>query len=753
MNKALVILFPFFFISGIAGASDLTINPTGSSDQNVINQALESVYNSGGGIVYLNAGVYNIDNQILIGSNTKLTGDPNAIIKVSSSSSQWFPDGTGIIGSLEDSLHNVEICGFQIDGSCENLPPSYANSGLGNHNAERLIDFRCDSGNVGTNISIHDMKIYDAYSDGFHIAFAHGIYCYNNFFSNCQHDAIFYINVVGGEIYNNRIEGITDDCVRFDNCQMLKIHDNLLYTYKGNNNHGSFEDGANGIQGGDEGFSHGGGSAKSDYVDNVEIYNNLIENMGLAGIQLDTTGQNKLERVLIHHNTIVNCGYESNAAWGAGIALDPWVSGMDIEYNTFDNCFQAAILILDSIGSSTATIKNNNILNTQGNGQSSGGLSSSLVGYGIQNLASLMSLDIENNYFSGNLKGDCTASMLNTVSSMVQGAGGNGASIIGNLPSIPTVNQKGATVPEKITSIFDILNYQFTNSSHVVQDSIYPNETWMKKGAYTKAWLDVPVYNDTIKIGNNEYVLGSPINAADVQYGTLNLAEYPDSQEISKSLIVEPENKLRVDLTVTTNYKIPETNHIKVLGYTLTSTSYNHGSETETFSKTFDTPKQFPTLSDSNFNVTVTYYNNSYDPHTLVYVDSSYQNLISEVHYSSNNSFAVDYQLIGMVIPKSNGAKITNFQNESAWKFSDNQMSYSYGGLYIKGKFDLSKFNVTVKTPYSSYEIKNYNYTIINDPTDHVSKNTIRTGLLLVFLIPLFVAIFKELRLILRRLN
>ena len=60
-----------------------TVNPSDSnSDQTVINNALEAVYQSGGRTVNLNPGVYTIDGQIKIGSNTVLIGSPDAIVRV-----------------------------------------------------------------------------------------------------------------------------------------------------------------------------------------------------------------------------------------------------------------------------------------------------------------------------------------------------------------------------------------------------------------------------------------------------------------------------------------------------------------------------------------------------------------------------------------------------------------------------------------------------------------------------------------------
>jgi len=323
-----------------------------------------------------------------------------------------------------------------------------------------------------------------------------------------EHDSCFYINVLGGSVFNNKIEGITDDCMRLDNSQNIKVHDNYFTSYSGSNNHGSFEYGENGIQLGDEGFSRGGGSKKPDYTNNIEIFNNFFSDIGLAGIQLDSEGQSKTENVLIHHNTFVNCGLESNAQWGSGISICPWGSGIDIENNTFNSCYQDSIQVLSSLGSATAIIKNNNIVNTKGKGQSTqGGLPSDDLGYGIFNAESEMSLTVIGNYFSGNLKADSNVPCLDNSPSMIIGAGGNGNSIIGNLP-IPNVNQEGATVPERITSIFDILNMNFVEPvRQKVNSSLVANITEVSEGV-NYSLISVP-YSGLQKVEYKYGVLSS----------------------------------------------------------------------------------------------------------------------------------------------------------------------------------------------------------------------------------------------------
>lgn len=298
-----------FLCSGLAKAEDITLSSSGSSsEQNTINDALETVYNAGGGTVYLNAGVYEIDGPIRIGSNTVLTGSKDAIIRVSSSSSKWFIGSVGIISARDFPLQNVEIHNFQIDGNLDQLPRSYADSRADtDHDCERGILLGGSSGSFMNNISVHHMEIYDLYSDGIHIRFANNVNCYNNFVSNCQHSGIYYVSVVSGVIKFNRVAGITSDCVRLDNCVDNIVSDNFLFSYTGDNANGAYKGGQNSLQIADQGYSHGGGSAKPTSTKNIEVFNNTFTNTGLRAIWLDSTGKG-VTNVFIHDNSFLDIG-------------------------------------------------------------------------------------------------------------------------------------------------------------------------------------------------------------------------------------------------------------------------------------------------------------------------------------------------------------------------------------------------------------------------------------------------------------
>ena len=292
----------FILCVGVAGALELTVSPTGSnSDQTIINNALEAVKNAGGGKVTLNSGTYKVDNTVIIWSNTVLTGAPDAVITVSPTSSQWFTGSVGII-SCKESVKNVEIYGFQVNGNLGSLPASFANTPGHDKDCMRCIILHGDSGNYADNIKIHNMRLYDSFSDGAYIYYATNVRIYNNFISNTQHEGVFFSVVIGGELYNNQIAGITSDCARLDNSIRCRIFDNIFFSYDGDNLNGAYPHGEAGLQIGNQGFSHGYGSSKPTVTADIEVFNNTFVNNGLKAIVLGSGSDNN---VFVHDNKFI----------------------------------------------------------------------------------------------------------------------------------------------------------------------------------------------------------------------------------------------------------------------------------------------------------------------------------------------------------------------------------------------------------------------------------------------------------------
>ncbi len=295
------ILISFLLSSvGIVEAGEqITLNPnSGHSNQNQINDALKS------GDVFLSAGVYEIDGPIYTYPGRKLTLDSNAIIRVWKGSSQFFTGRIGLINCV-GVPKNIEISGGEIDGNCDELPSNFHSNDQDPHDCERAIFLIGSSGDYGEDIYIHDIKIYDTFSDGCHVRFCNRVKIANVFESNCEHEGIYFCVVIDGLIYNCEIAGITSDNIRIENSKRIKVDKCLLYSYTGDHNNGAYKGGEAGIQIGDQGRSFGVGSDKPVHTSDIEVCNTIFANNGRMAVALDIAGKAPSDNVFFHHNQFI----------------------------------------------------------------------------------------------------------------------------------------------------------------------------------------------------------------------------------------------------------------------------------------------------------------------------------------------------------------------------------------------------------------------------------------------------------------
>lgn len=353
-------LLAFFILSTvIAEAGEQTLSPdNGHSNQNQINAALER------GNVYLQAGVYEIDNTIVMPSNRVLSGDSNAIIRVSSTSSQWFTGSTGVI-SCSGIANNIEISGFQMDGNIGNLPKSYANSRSDtDHDCQKLIILRGASNQFAQNIRIHHLKLYNSFSDGIFVIFGDNVQCYDNFISNTQHEGIYFSCLKNSVMYRNKIAGICSDAARLDNCVNCKVYDNLFFSYNGES-YGQYKGGQAGLQVANSASSHGyDASKKPQMTDRVEITNNTFADPGRQAIWL----HNYDGSVFVHDNEFIDsAGLETQGIPVGDISVDnpPSVEDTEAVFNSIfdflkrDYIFQYPAIQRDFDATATVTYCNN----------------------------------------------------------------------------------------------------------------------------------------------------------------------------------------------------------------------------------------------------------------------------------------------------------------------------------------------------------------------------------------------------------
>ncbi len=351
-----VLIFLILFLTGIADAKTIHVSPTGSNhDQDVINDALKEAASNGGGTVYLeNSGtnyVFITNGPIIIPSgNIVLTGDSDIIVRVYSGSDavQWFTGSNSII-TATGQIDNLEIYGFQIDGSCDKLNFEFHHSRSDtDHDSERAIYVQGSSGRFNNNIKIHDMSIVNCFSDGIHVRFANSVHCYSNFISNCQHEGIFWVCVQNGLAEGNRIAGITSDCMRFDNCVSNIIQNNYLFSYTGDQNNQAVKGWNKGIQVADEGASHGyNGSNKPTHTTDIIIRWNTFANCGTQSIWLDSTGKG-YDNVHIYDNTFIGVAAVTNDGHDFTLNITETTEGMQ-NYNNLTENIQPTVEMSERI--------------------------------------------------------------------------------------------------------------------------------------------------------------------------------------------------------------------------------------------------------------------------------------------------------------------------------------------------------------------------------------------------------------------
>jgi parallel beta-helix repeat protein len=592
------LIFLLLFTGLAKAGAEIAISPSGSSDQIIINNALEAVYQSGGGIVYLSAGIYNIEGPIYIKSDTVLSGDADTILRVSSSSSQWFQGAIGII-SCQESLQNVEIYGFQIDGNIKNLPASFSDSRADtSHDCQKEMILGGYSNQHANNISIHDMTLYNSFSDGIYIRYADNVSCYNNIISNCQHEGIFWSGVTNGQFYNNKIAGITSDCGRLDNCVNCKVSENVFFSYNGDS-FGEYKHGENGLQIADGGYSHGYDATDNPMITtNIEVCENTFSDPGLKTIWLHG-GKN----VYIHDNDFVDAtGLET-----LGVPVG------DISYE-----------------------------------------------------------------------------------------------------NPPTVEQS----KQVFSSIFDILNYQFSTTALVPQtNQIRSVDNWQKKGENTEATLSIDGFRNLSEIDGVEYIPGKAQDNVIVNYQTRNDALFSAGQT-SKLSYQENNSTLMVYLQVDTSWYTKSSHIVSILGKHISVPDISTKNESEVYSASVPEPELFPKTSEIQANVT--YYNNSYNPHSIVSISNAWE--IVQETYTYNGSEANHFKLVGEVSTKDNGFSYVNYSKISTWKSSDSQISGFGGELYITGKFNPALLNISVQTPYETVKINKINVTEVPDQSGLISN-------------------------------
>jgi len=651
----------------------------------------------------LSAGTYVITDSIILQDNSVLEGEPGTIITIPDNAGwpQWKPLISGI-GVQNATIKNLEINGN--DKNQDNTPTWSGHDGKGEgkrwgqgyYNFIHVID--CDS------VDVNNCLMHDSLGDGFRTKTSTNIKFYNNTAYRLGHDVFYGIDSQNIEAYNNRITTRTNSALRLWNSAHVRFYSNVINAQLdslGGNAGLQIEDSKGTLQ-------------------DVEICNNIISQTWGAGtwlISYENGGQNT-QGVLVHHNLFHQVGQSYNIPYTGGIVNDG-MKGTQVYNNVFEGTKNDAFR---NQGEGQGTIISNNVITDT---VSHTGISQTATGKGIADLAGA-ALSITNNCFYNNQNGNlyqCTSSGddLQNPKTHATSSGWTWTGTTWTCAFVPpmelgsiaatTTRNTTDTDTHEIKDIFGILNQEFSTTALIEQKKvIIPSENWQKKGKYTEATLSIEGFKGISEIDGIEYINGSSQDNAIVHYETRNTALLRAGQTSNLSY-EENNNSLTTILTVKTSYYVKKTSTIHVKGMSISVPSISTKSETEKFSVTSPVPAQFPKIKEPY--AYVTYYNNSYNPHTIV--DLSNIPGIVEENFQYNGSTATHFKLIGWKTSKPNGVEYTNFSKVNTWKFSGNQLSGSGNKLYIKGKLQPEQLNLKVTTPYESIEVTNYTYVEIPD--------------------------------------
>lgn len=208
----------------VAGDGTGNWDADGNYDHVPINQALRWASENPGNEVHLvGPFIYDIFTTVLIGSNTTLSGDSDAILRLRNSCA-WnsMVPVIGQIGGTGTVSKNIEICGFQIDCNEANLYGTGGRiHGKGYYNA---MHFQGQKAKHASGISVHDMKIHDSMGDGTRFVFCDDITVYNCNLWNLEHCSVFCIDCKNPVTYGNTIQAITCSGIRYDNSVGGVVH-------------------------------------------------------------------------------------------------------------------------------------------------------------------------------------------------------------------------------------------------------------------------------------------------------------------------------------------------------------------------------------------------------------------------------------------------------------------------------------------------------------------------------------------------
>lgn len=674
----LIILFLMLVLSPFLAAA---------GDEAQINQALKD---NVGGVYTLPAGTYTISSTVTVPEGTTFQGTTGANGELLSEIVLSSTANLAAYEPLIDAKSNTRILYLSFDANSmnqKNVPDKMPGKQWGG-GYDNIIRFQ-----YGNGLEVAYCEFQNSLGDGVRCINSENIDIHDNKAWKLGHDAFFCIRSEGVRVHDNYVQPRVNAAVRFNDVNHGRIYNNSIkYTREY------------------EGIPYDAGpdiQLEHDTKDmqDIEVCNNVLYESCGPGIWI--IGGSGSEEMSIHHNLFMNPGSNHGIDWVGGIVFSGF-NNIEFKNNCFDGSYVAAINFFAG-SSQNINLDSNIFTNSRSGGSSKAG------GYGIYNRVGAGLTSVNNCYWNnaaGNTWGcSVSGSDISTDPKIYPNPSGwkwvNNRWECGFVKPLDlgnyTVNNYDPITEEqiqKMNNIFDILKMDFSDTGRTEQKAEdIPFSVQQTEHGAIMGGVKILGFKDLINIDNISYIPDNEsilYKAAAVRAPSFNWWDMGVSN-ISQKVTTKIENRTAYAvLTVKMEYYTITTN--KITG----KTKKNYKISTAVFNDSCPAPEVLQRPAETK--AIITYYNNSINPHTLVYVPS--QGLVKvNFEYSGNTSEHV--LMIGEKGIGENGVQVTNF---STCDYCRGSIPYQGEALYISGSVDHSKLNITCFTPYESFKVTKFEY-------------------------------------------
>jgi len=247
---------------------------------------------------------------------------------------------------------------------------------------------------------------------------------------------------------------------------------------------------------------------------------------------------------------------------------------------------------------------------------------------------------------------------------------------------------------------FDSLNYKATDLDAV----------WYA-GPNMLAWVDIVGFRNLSRINNTDYIYGDPVACVIVESDVKDTLGWNDNVDW-----IDEQFSYNIS-----NGNITVTNSITMLWHHSTETTTADGKKKTkkdysfsymTINDTEMLPLQY-NYTAANTSTHLIFYNNSFSPKTIINVPGK-EGLFYIEYFYDNTS--ITQKLMNAEIEKNpKGIEFINFSDTKKWDEPEANISHIGACCVIKGaNFTLEDLNISLRTPYRSLNVTDYNLTINN---------------------------------------